>query len=175
MGDKAFRKIADLSAYAGVGCGEPGARQEFEQVIKLFALGERVKEDRHRAEIERHRAEPEEMRGNARCFAANRADRFSARRNFPAHQFFDRERVGHIIREWREIIEPIGIRHELIVLHVLGDLLVAAMEKTDIGRGFGDDLAIQLQHEPQNAVRGRMRRPHVKHHLLTDIVLPRLA
>ena len=92
-----------------------------------------------------------------------------------AHQFFNRERVGHIIRERREIIEPVGIRHELVVLHVLGDLLVAAMEKTDIGRGFGDDLTIQLQHEPQNAVRCWMRRPHVEHHLLADIVLPRLA
>src|SRR4029077_12411901 len=49
------------------------------------------------------------------------------------------------------------------------------MEKTDIRRGFGDDLAIQLQHEPQNAVRSWMRRPHVEHHLLTDLVLPRLA
>jgi len=31
---------------------------------------------------------------------------------------------------------------------------------------FGDDLTIQLQHEPQNAVRSWMRRPHVEHHLL---------
>jgi hypothetical protein len=63
----------------------------------------------------------------------------------------------------------------LVVLHVLGDLLVAAMEKTDIRCCFGDDLTIQLQHEPQNAVRGWMRRPHVEHHLLADIVLLRLA
>jgi hypothetical protein len=49
------------------------------------------------------------------------------------------------------------------------------MEKTNIRRGFGDDLSIQLQHEPQNAVRGRMRRPHVEHHLLANIVLPWLA
>ena len=173
--DKAFRKIADLSAHAGVGGGEPRAGQKLEKVIEFFALGEGVEENGHRAEIERHRAEPEEMRGNARRFAANHANRFSARRNFPAHQFFNRERVGHIIRERREIIEPVGIRHELVVLHVLGDFFVAAMEKTDIRRRFGDDLAIQLQHEPQNAVRGRMRRPHVEHHLLADIVLPRFA
>ena len=49
------------------------------------------------------------------------------------------------------------------------------MEKTDIRRGFGDDLTIQFQHEPQNAVRSWMRRPHVEHHLLADIVLPRFA
>jgi len=67
--------------------------------------------------------------------------------------FFHRERVGHIIRERREIIERSVVRHELVVLHVLCDLLVAAMEKTDVRRCFGDELTIQLQHEPQNAVR----------------------
>ena len=175
LGDKAFWEIADLSAHARVGCGEPGARQKLEQVIQFFTLSERVEKDRHSAEIERHRAQPEEMRGNARCFAANRADGFSARRNVPIHQFFHRERVRHIIRQRREIIEPVGIRHELIVLHVLGDLLVAAMKKTDIRRGFGDDLTVQLQHEPQNAVRGWMRWPHVEHHLLANIIVALLA
>ena len=45
------------------------------------------------------------------------------------------------------------------------------MEKTDVRRGFGNELAIQFEHEPQNAVRGWMRWPHVEHHLLADIVL----
>src|SRR6478609_1640759 len=83
LGDKAFWKIADLSAYAGVGCGEPGTGQKLEKVIQFFALGERVEKHRHRAQIERHRAEPEKMRRNTRCFAADRADRFSARGNVP--------------------------------------------------------------------------------------------
>src|SRR5262249_48192875 len=131
--------------------------------------------DRHRAEIERHCAEPEEMRGDARCFAANRADRFSARWNVPAHQFFHCERVGYIVRERREIIEPVGVRHELVVLHVLGDLLVATMKKANVRRRLRDHLAVELQHKSQNAVRGWMRRPHVEDHLLANIVVPRLA
>src|SRR4029077_16893604 len=36
LGDKAFRKIADLSADACVGCGEPGARQKLKKVVELF-------------------------------------------------------------------------------------------------------------------------------------------
>src|SRR4029078_611114 len=96
--DKAFWKIADLSAYSRVRGGKPCAGQEFEKVIKFFTLSERVEKDRHRTEIERHRAQPKQVRGNTRCFAANRADRFPARRNVPAHQFLNRGRVGPIIR-----------------------------------------------------------------------------
>ena len=49
------------------------------------------------------------------------------------------------------------------------------MQKTDVRRCFGDDLAIQLQHEPQNSMSGGVRRPHIQHHLLADIVLAGLA
>ena len=140
------------------------------KIIEFFALGEGVKKDRHRAEIERHRAEPEQVRGDARRFAANRANGLAARRQFPAHQFFHRERVGDVVRKRRQIIEPIRVGNELVVLHVLGDLFVAAMEEADIGRRFGDHFAIQFEHEPQDAVRGGMRRPHVEDHFLADIV-----
>ena len=81
-------QIANLSAHAGIGSGKTRACEQLEKVIKFFALGERVEEDRHRTEIERHRAKTHQVRGNARGFAANRADGFSSRWDFPAHQFF---------------------------------------------------------------------------------------
>src|SRR5215470_7210324 len=96
--DKAFWKIADLPANSRVRGRKPRASQKFEEVIKLFTLSERVEKDRHRTEIERHRADSKEVRGNTRCFAANRADCFAARRNVPTHQFLNGERIGHIIR-----------------------------------------------------------------------------
>ena len=66
--DESFRKIADLSADARVRSGEARAGQQFEKIVKFFALGERVEKNRHRAEIERHRAEPEQMRGDRATF-----------------------------------------------------------------------------------------------------------
>ena len=45
------------------------------------------------------------------------------------------------------------------------------MQKTDIRRRLGNDLAVELEHEPQHAVRRRMRRPHVEHHFLADVVV----
>ena len=54
-------KIANLSAHARVGSGETRASQQFEKIIKFFALGERVKEDRHGPQVESHCAETHQM------------------------------------------------------------------------------------------------------------------
>ncbi len=39
------------------------------------------------------------------------------------------------------------------------------------GVGLGDDFAVEFEHQPQHAVRGRMRRPHVEHHFFANVVL----
>ena len=103
-------------------------------------------------------------------FAADHADRLAARRQFPAHQLLDGERVGDVVRERREVIQPVRVGDELVVLHVLRDLFVAAMQIADIRRRLGDHLAIQFEHQPQDAVRGRVRRAHVEDHLFAEIV-----
>jgi hypothetical protein len=88
-----------------------------------------------------------------------------------AEKFFNRERVSDVVRQRREVIQPIRVRDELGVGHVLGDFFVAAMQITHVRIGLGDDFAIQLQHDAQHAVRGRMRRAHVQHHLLALNIL----
>src|SRR5438552_638862 len=45
------------------------------------------------------------------------------------------------------------------------------MQKPDVRHRFGDDLSVELEDEPQDAVSGRMRRPHVENHFLTDVVI----
>ena len=57
-----LRQITDLPAHARVGSGKSRAGEQLEKIIKFFALGERVKENRHRPKIERHRAEPQQVR-----------------------------------------------------------------------------------------------------------------
>ena len=95
--NEALGQIADLSTHSSVRRGEAGAGEQLEQIIKFFALGKSVEKHGHRAEVERHGAKTHQMRGNPRCFAANRANRFSTRWNFPPHQFFNCQRVGHVV------------------------------------------------------------------------------
>ena len=48
---------------------------------------------------------------------------------------------------------------------VLGDLLHAAMEITDVAIEIHDGFAVELENHAQHAVRRRVLRPHVQHHL----------
>lgn len=81
-----------------------------------------------------------------------------------ANQTFDIIVLMH--QDLNERLPRIPYNHELGPRHVLRDLLVAAMKVSDVGRGLGDDLAVQFEDDPQDAVGGRVGRPHVEHHLL---------
>ena len=113
------------------------------------------------------------MRGDARGFATDHANRFAAWGEFPTHQLLDREGVGDIIRERREVIEPVGVRHELVVLHVFRDLLVATVQVANLWRRLRHQFAIELQHKTQNAMRRRVRWAHVDDHLFADLAFVR--
>ena len=64
----------------------------------------------------------------------------------------------------RAIIEPIEIRNSLQIGFCLDQLFSSTMKKPDMRIDPLDDLAVQLQLQPQHAVRGRVLRPHVDDH-----------
>jgi hypothetical protein len=60
---------------------------------------------------------------------------------------------------------------KLVVMHVLRDLFIPAVQVADIRGDLRDDFAVHFQDKSKHAVRRRMRRPHVDDQLLTqDIV-----
>ena len=61
----------------------------------------------------------------------------------------------------RDVVEPVEIGVGLQVGLVLDQLLGAAVEQPDVRIDALDNLAVELQHEPQHPVRGRMLRPEV--------------
>ena len=166
--DPARRQIPRQPADACVARGEPRARQRLRQIVDLLPLRERVQEDRQRPHVHRERAQPQQMRRNPRQLAADHADVLAARWKLfvDAEELLHRQGVHDVVMQGREIIQPIGVRDELRVSHVLRDLLIAAMQITHVRRRLRDDLAIHLQQQPQHPVRRRMRRPHVQDHLL---------
>src|SRR5437867_7269923 len=80
-----LRQITDLSANARVRSCEARATEQFAEIVNLFALREGIEKNRHCAKIERHRAKSHQMRRDSGKLAADNANRFSARRNFPTH------------------------------------------------------------------------------------------
>ena len=150
-----------MSADAGVRGGEAGAGELLAKIINLLPLGEGVEENRHRTDVHGADADAEHVGGYSRKLAAKYAQGLAARRQRPAHQFFDGAGVGDIIRQRGEIIQTVRVGHELVVVHVFRDLLVAAVEETDVGIGGVNDFAVQFEDEAQHAVSRRVGRAHV--------------
>ena len=166
-------KIANLASNAGVARRETRPGEKLAKIVDRLALGEGVEEDGHRADVHGVGTEAEEVGRDARHLAADRADRLAARREFPAHQLFHREGVSDVVGERSEVIEPVRVGHELVVLHVLGDLLVTAVQETDVGISLGDDFAVEFENETKHPVRRRVRGPHVENELFPDQILGR--
>ena len=73
----------------------------------------------------------------------------------------DRQAKGMLLVHRRDIVEAVEIRHRLQVGLVLDQLFGAAMQQPDMRIDAIDNLAVQLEHEPQHAVRSRMLRAEI--------------
>ncbi len=61
----------------------------------------------------------------------------------------------------RDVVEPVEIGDRLQIGLVLDQLFGAAMQKPDMRIDALDHFAVELEHEPQHAVRRRMLRPEI--------------
>ena len=61
----------------------------------------------------------------------------------------------------RDIIEPVEIRDRLEIGLLLDQLLGAAVKQADMRVDAGNDLTVELEHQTQHAVRGRMLRSEI--------------
>ena len=88
-----------------------------------------------------------------------------ARGSLDVDQLLHRQAISKAIRDRRYIIHAIDIRRKLRVSAILGDLLDPPVQVPNHALDCFHPLAIQLQHQAQNAVRRRVLRPHVQHQL----------
>ena len=82
----------------------------------------------------------------------------------------DREAEGMLLVHRRDVVEPVEIGDRLGVGLRLDQLLGAAVEQPDMRVDPLDDLAVELQHEPEHAVRRRMLRAEIDREV-ADVVL----
>ena len=76
-------------------------------------------------------------------------------------ELFRREAEGVLLVHRRDVIEPVEIRDRLQIGLVLDQLLGAAVQQADVRIDALDDLAVELEHKAQHAMRGRMLRAEV--------------
>jgi len=129
-----------------------------------LAVLERVEEHGRRAQIESVGSQPELVRTDPRQLAADHADHLASRGHADPEQFLDGQRETDIGRQRAQVVHPIRVRNELQIGAVLRDLLHAAVQVADVRHAVDHTLAVELEHQPQHAVRRRVRGAHVDRH-----------
>ena len=89
-----------------------------------------------------------------------------AQRRRQPEQPLDREHVAVLVAHHRDVVEPVHVADRLIERLALGELLGGAVQQADVRIGLLDDLPVELEHEPQHAVRGRMLRAEIQREVL---------
>ena len=123
---------------------------------ELLALLEAPQRRRQRAAIHGLRRHIEQMRQNAADLAEQDPDQLGAARHLDRHQILDGEAECVLLVHRSTIVEPVEIRDVLEVGPRLHELLRASVQQADVRIDPFDDLTIELEHEAQNPMGGRV-------------------
>ena len=155
-------EVAVDAADAIVVQGQPGAAELLEHVQEDLSFPEGPEEHGHRADIEGLGAEPEEVPDDALHLRHDGADIFGPDRHGDIEELFHGPHIGIVVGHGADIVEPVRMGDDLHVGQALGQFLDAPMQVAEVRRGLDDPFAVQLQHDPQDAVGAGMLRSHVQ-------------
>jgi len=156
-----LRKVAIDTAGAIVGSVQPRPGHGFVYVEQVLALAKRVEKRRHAADVERVRAYPEQMVQDPRDLVEHHTDVLRAKRDLDSEQPLDREAIRVLVAHHRHVIQPVHVRQRLQVGLVFGEFFRRPMQEPDVRIRALDDLSVELEHQPQHAVRSRVLGPEV--------------
>src|SRR6478752_6004334 len=161
VGHELWRKILVHAAGTDVSRMHAAAARPLVEHHQLLALLKAPGRRSQRADVQGLRGDVEEVGEEPAYLRIEHADELGALRDGDADELLHRERVGVLLVHRRHVIEAIEIRQRLEIGLVLDQLLGAAVEQPDMRIDAFDDLAVELEHEPQHAVRGGVLRPEI--------------
>jgi hypothetical protein len=143
----------------------PAAGQLLHHGLDGLALAECVEDRRDRTELERVRAEEHQVVEDPVELGHQGADPDRPLGHLQAHHPFDREHHAELVGESRQPVVPVRQHDDLAVVADLEQLLRAAVHVPDDRLAGDDPLAVQGDPQPQHAVRRRVLRADVQHHV----------
>ena len=158
---KMDRQIAVHTTWAIVRGMHARTRNRLIAVQQIFALTEAIQEDRHCTDVETMRSEPHQVIQDTRDLIEHDADVLRTDRHLNTEQFLDRKHIGVLVAHHGAVIETIHVRHRLQEGAVLGQLFRGPVQQSDMRIGTHDRFAVQLQHQTQYTVRGRVLRTEI--------------
>ena len=161
VGDELRRQILMHASRAEIGRVHAAAARPLIEHHQLLAFLEAPERRRERAHIHGLGGDVEEMRKQPADLGIEHADELGAFRHRDADELLHRERISVLLVHRRDVVEAVEIGQRLEIGLVLDQLLGAAVEQADMRIDPFDDLAVELEHEAQHAMGGRMLRPKI--------------
>ncbi len=90
------------------------------------------------------------------------ADQLGALRDRKPQELLGGEAEGVLLVHRRDVVEAVEIADGLQIRLGLDQLLGAAVQEADVRVDALDELAVELEHEAQHAVRRRVLRPEIQ-------------
>jgi hypothetical protein len=138
------------------------ARDRLVHVEQVFALAKAVQQNSGAAAVVAVRAQPHQVVEQAGDLGKHHADVLRANGHLDAQELLDRQAIRVLVAHHRDVVQPVHVGQRLDVGLVLGELFGGAVQQPDVRVGALHDLAIELQHQAQHTVRGRVLRAEVQ-------------
>ena len=148
-------------AEAAVGISEPGTGYRIQNVQNLFAVVECIQERGNSANVQQVSPKPEQVARYAVQLRGYHPNVFRSLRDLYPGELFDRQDKSVVEHHPGQVIHSARVGEKLLVLPVFPHLFVTPVAVSDNRVGSYDILAVEVQQNPQNAVRAGMLRPKI--------------
>jgi hypothetical protein len=89
----------------------------------------------------------------------------AAFRNRDPKELLHGHAVAHVVDERGDVVEPVGVGDDAVVVYRLRHLLEATVEVADLHIGLVDPFPIELGYDPYDPVHSRVRGADVEKHI----------
>jgi hypothetical protein len=127
----------------------PRAGGALHERLDHLAFDERVEDRRHRAELERIGPHEHEMAEDPVPFGEHRSDPAGPLGHLDPRELLDGQHEPELVVERREPVVPVHEDEGLAGVAMFGELLRGSVHVTDDRLGPDDDLAVELEHQPE--------------------------
>ena len=165
----AVGQVGGETADADVVVVHPQAGDRLEQPQRELALAPAVDHHRHRAEVHAVGRLEQQVRRHAVELDEQHADPHRALGHLEVEEALRGQAVDELVRQRRRVVHARDVGAALHVRELLAGLLHARVEVADHRLRAQHRLAVELHHDPQHAVRGRVLRTHVDDHRVVDV------
>ena len=152
------------AAHAAVAHSHPSPGHLLHQIPEVLPGFDHVEKDRERPQLHSRRTHAGEVVPDPGDLRENDPNVVAALRDLDPEELLHRHAVAHVVDQRRDVVEPVGVGDDAVVVDHFRHLLEAAVEVADLHFGLFDLLAVEPGHETDDAVHGRMCRTDVEHH-----------